>query len=64
MMEDTVDLTFTIEGSVSNNLKSEMGSQEVRVGKTHIVKTTHFELNNGVVLSCEWENGTAADNAA
>ncbi len=34
------------------------------MGKTHIVKTTHFELNNGVVLSCEWENGTAADNAA
>lgn len=64
MMEDTVDLTFTIQASVSNNVKTEVGSQEVRVGKTHVVKTTHFELNNGVILSCEWQDGTGADNAA
>ena len=64
MMEDTVDLTFTIHAFVSNNVKTEVGSQEVRVGKTHIIKTTHFELNDGIVLSCEWENGTGADSAA
>lgn len=64
LLEDTVDLTFTIQASVSNNVKTQVGSQEVRVGKSHIVKTTHFELNNGIVLSCEWENGTGADSAA
>ena len=49
----TYDLVFTIEGSVKDNLTSELGSQEIRVGKTHIVKTTTFELENGVILSCE-----------
>lgn len=64
MMEDTVDLTFTIQAFVANNVKTEVGSQEVRVGKTHIVKTTHFELISGIVLSCQWESGTGADSAA
>lgn len=59
---DLLDLTFTVEGYVANNTKTELGSQEVRVGKSHIVKTTHFELTNGIILSCEWENGTSADN--
>ena len=49
----TYDLVFTIEGSVKDNLTSELGTQEIRVGKTHIVKTTTFELENGVILSCE-----------
>lgn len=49
----TYDLVFTIEGTVKDNLTSELGSQEIRVGKTHIVKTTTFELENGVILSCE-----------
>lgn len=64
MMEDTVDLTFTVQAYIANNIKTEVGSQEVRVGKTHIIKTTHFELINGIVLSCEWEGGTGADSAA
>lgn len=49
----TYDLVFTIEATVKDNLTSELGSQEIRVGKTHIVKTTTFELENGVILSCE-----------
>ena len=60
--KDLLDLTFTVEGYVSNNTKTELGSQEVRVGKRHIVKTTHFELENGTILSCEWVGGTSADN--
>jgi hypothetical protein len=60
-VEDTVDLTFTIVGYVENDIKTEIGSQEVRVGKSHIVKTTHFELNNGVILTCEWAGGTGAE---
>ena len=62
VMEDTLDVTFTVQGTVANNIKTELGSQEVRVGKQHIVKTTHFELNNGVILSCVWAGGTSADN--
>lgn len=47
------DLVFTIEGTVKNNLTSELGTQEIRVGKSHIVKTDTFELEGGVILSCE-----------
>ena len=47
------DLVFTIEGNVEDNVSSKLGSQEIRVGKYHIVKTTEFELDNGVILSCE-----------
>lgn len=49
----TYDLVFTIEGTVKDDLASELGTQEIRVGKTHIVKTTTFELDGGVILSCE-----------
>lgn len=49
----TYDLVFTIEGTVKDNLTSELGTQEIRVGKTHIVKTTTFELENGTILSCD-----------
>ena len=59
--KDLLDVTFTVEGYTANNTKTELGSQEVRVGKRHIVKTTHFELENGTILSCEWAGGTSAD---
>ena len=49
----TYDLVFTIEATVKDNLTSELGTQEIRVGKNHIVKTTTFELENGTILSCE-----------
>lgn len=57
-----VDLLFTIEADVDNNVKTELGTQEVRVGKSHIVKTTHFELVNATIMSCVWAGGTGADN--
>ncbi|MDF2838958.1 MAG: hypothetical protein K0S60_661 [Evtepia sp.] len=50
--KNTYDLTFTIEAYVANDVKNELGTQEIRVGKTHIVKTSQFELEDGVVLSC------------
>jgi hypothetical protein len=53
--KDTVDLTFTIEAFVANDVKNEVGTQEIRVGKPHIVKTRQFELEDGVILSCERE---------
>lgn len=59
--EGRMDLVFTIQAHVGNNIKTEVGTQEVRVGKTYIVKTTHFELVNGTILTCEWADGTGAD---
>lgn len=47
------NVVFTIEGTVKDNLTSELGTQEIRVGKTHIVKTTTFELEGGRITSCE-----------
>ena len=49
----TYDLVFTIEATVKDNVASELGTQEIRVGKTHIVKTATFELENGIIQSCE-----------
>lgn len=58
---DRVDIVFTVEGYTADNTKTEVGTQEVRIGKGHIIKTTHFELPYGVILTCEWANGTSAD---
>ncbi len=54
-VEDTryVDLTFTIQARVDDSVTNLVGTQEVRVGKTHIVKTTRIELN-GIIQDCEW----------
>lgn len=52
-----LDLTFTVECNVANPITTEIGTQEVRVGKSHILKTDKFELN-GVVLACEWTEVT------
>ena len=49
-----LDLTFTIEANVVNPITTELGTQEVRIGKTHIVKTDTFELVNGTIMSCVW----------
>ncbi len=54
-----LDLTFTIECHVVNPVTTEIGTQEVRIGKKHIVKTDKFELDQGVILSCVWENDAA-----
>lgn len=53
--DDSLDLTFTINANVVNNVINEVGTQEVRIGKTHIVKTVHFELINGIITSCASE---------
>ena len=56
-----LDLIFTIECNVVNSITTEIGTQEVRVGKTHTVKTDKFELINGIILDCDW--GEDAENA-
>ena len=57
--EGKLDLTFTIKCNVVNATTTEIGTQEVRIGKTHIVKTNRFELANGVVLNCTWGDDAA-----
>lgn len=50
--DNTLDLTFTIQARIVNATTNEVGTQEVRIGKSHIVKTVHFELNNGIITTC------------
>lgn len=52
---ELVDICFVIEANVIDTLTNKVGSQEVRIGKNHIVKTAHLEFSNGVVESCVWE---------
>ena len=53
--EDTrLDLIFTLEATITNTVTNAVGSQEVRAGMPQVVKTAHFELQNGTVLSVEW----------
>lgn len=52
-----VDVFFKIQARVSNPEVNEVGTQEVRTGKPHIVKTAHFEFTYGTVQSCRWDDG-------
>lgn len=49
-------LVFTVEGNVANAavLTTEVGSQEVRVGKVHVLKTQYLELDEGIITFVEW----------
>ncbi len=49
-----LDLTFTVEGEVADPTTSKLGTQEVRVGKSHILKTTHFEFAYSIIMTCDW----------
>lgn len=53
--EDTrLDLVFTLEASITNLVTNAVGSQEVRAGMPQVVKTAHFEIQNGTVLDIHW----------
>ena len=54
--QDLVDITFTIKARVPDVITNEVGTQEVRIGKVHTVKTVHFEFANGVIQSCSWDS--------
>ena len=53
--KDLLDLTFTVEATVPDAATNELGTQEVRIGKSHNLKTTHFEFASGIITGCEWE---------
>ena len=40
---------------VANSATNEVGTQEVRIGKAHTLKTTHFEFANGIITNCQWD---------
>ena len=50
------NLVFTVEGNVANAavLTTEVGSQEVRVGKVHVLKTQYLEFDEGIITLVEW----------
>lgn len=48
-----VDINFSIQAVVTNRITQAVGTQEVRVGKAHIVKTVGFELINGIIMSVD-----------
>ena len=52
--EGKLDLVFTVEVIPSDELSGSVGTQEVRIGKEHILKTVHFEFEEGVILTCQW----------
>lgn len=56
LQEDLLDLTFTVEAEITNTVTNELGTQEIRIGKTHIMKTQHFEFSSGTIQSCLWES--------
>ncbi len=47
-----VSVNVKIRATISNPITQAVGSQEVRIGKTHIVKTRTIELVNGIIQTC------------
>ena len=50
------NIVFTVEGNVANAtvLTTQVGSQEVRVGKEHVLKTQYLEFDKGIITFVEW----------
>lgn len=53
---ETLDLLFTIEATVTDPVLNAVGTQQVRVGKSHIIKSQHLEFEKGQILTCEWSD--------
>ena len=52
---DLVDICLVVESVVEDTETNKVGALEVRLGKTHLLKTAHMEFVNGFVTDCEWE---------
>lgn len=48
------DLTFTVDVQSVDPITNPVGSQEIRVGRSHILKTIHMEFNT-IVVTCDWD---------
>ena len=53
------NLLFTIEASFADSgvLENKLGKQELRVGKTYIVKSQYLEIADGIITSMIWHDG-------
>lgn len=49
----TYDVVFTIEATIQDSPSNKLGTQEIRAGMTHVVKTTTFGLENGTILAVD-----------
>ena len=49
----TYDIVCTVEANITDTVNSKIGSQEIRVGRNHIVKTVDFELDSGIIITKE-----------
>ena len=49
----TYDILVTIEVNLTDTLTSKIGTQEIRVGRSHVIKTNSFELDNGIIITRE-----------
>ena len=56
LADNLLDLTFTVEAVVPNRALNEVGTQEIRIGKGHNLKTVHFEFPGGLITDCVWED--------
>ncbi|MBR5534157.1 MAG: DUF4330 domain-containing protein [Ruminiclostridium sp.] len=50
------DVVFTIEATIQDSPGNKLGSQEIRAGMTHVVKTVTFGLENGIILTVDPAN--------
>lgn len=48
------DVIFTIEANITDDVTRMVGIQEIRIGKSHVLKTVNIELNT-VVQSCYFD---------
>jgi hypothetical protein len=53
--DNLVNIIFTIQCTLTNGAvqTNKIGTQEIRIGKSHIVKTEYFELT-GDIISMDW----------
>lgn len=49
--KDTYDLVFQVECTVGNAVKRQLGTQEIRLGKKHILKTANIEFEEGIITA-------------
>ena len=51
------NLIFTIEGTFEDTdvRMNTLGKQELRIGRSYIVKSEYIEIDKGTILSMEWD---------
>ena len=50
-------MIFTIEGTFEDTdvRMNTLGKQELRIGRSYIVKSEYIEIDKGTILSMEWD---------